>query len=167
MEKIEEAKKILDKHIQASSFDSRDTKIWGKDEAAKEINQLYEPHPNQCSECGGTGKDYRDGGFDGDFADCPKCKPDQSSRLLTDDEIKDAKVGHVAILVHGKPEVRDSDWEVAKAQLAKDEARIEALISKILGKMNKRDVGGEKPEWGLSDKDYQELKANPTSEVEG
>ena len=96
-----------------------------------------------------------------------ECKPDQSSRLLTGDEIKDAKVGHVAILVHGKPEVRDSDWEVAKAQLAKDEARIEALISKILGKMNKRDVGGEKPEWGLSDKDYQELKANPTSEVEG
>lgn len=52
------------------------------EELLKEASQ-----PDQCSECGGTGKDYRDGGFDGDFADCPRCKPDQSSRLL-DDEVR-------------------------------------------------------------------------------
>ncbi len=70
-------------------------------DVAKQIDQLYEPHdynrgfkdsqdvlkesgdrdkepqPDRCSECGGTEKDYRDGGFDGDFADCPKCKPNQ------------------------------------------------------------------------------------------
>ena len=27
----------------------------------------------ECPECEGRGKDYRDGGFDGEFANCPKC----------------------------------------------------------------------------------------------
>ena len=36
--------------------------------------------------------------------------------ILNDEEIKEAKVGHVAILVNGKPEIWDSDRALAKAQ---------------------------------------------------
>ncbi len=44
----------------------------------------------------------------------PEPKPDEG--LLTDEEIKDAKIGHVAILVRGKPLVYSFDRAVAKAQ---------------------------------------------------
>ena len=40
--------------------------------------------------------------------------------LLTDEEIQGAKMGHVAIYVKGKPEVREADYFVAKAQHEKD-----------------------------------------------
>lgn len=39
--------------------------------------------------------------------------------LLTDEEIKEAKVGYAAVLVNGKPLVWDSDRAVAKVQLKK------------------------------------------------
>ena len=36
---------------------------------------ISKPQPDQCPECKGSGKNYGVGGFDSDFADCPKCKP--------------------------------------------------------------------------------------------
>ena len=49
--------------------------------------------------------------------------------------------------------------EVAQTQLDSCEKE----LREILGKMNMRDVGGTEPEWALSNKDYQALKATPSS----
>ena len=45
---------------------------------------------------------------------------------LTDDEIKEAKVGHAAILVDGKPQIWEGDWAVANAATAKVKGLMEA-----------------------------------------
>ena len=97
--------------------------------------------------------------------DCEGCqkfepKPDQS-RLLTNKEIVDAK----ELALSGKV-TYSGEMAIAKAQLAKDDARIEALIEAC---KEARDYlrfhkGNASP---IFDKLEQALKANPTSEVEG
>ena len=183
---------------------------------ARQINQLYEPQPelesdpefigeellkeasqpDQCPECGGTGKDYRDGGFDSDFADCPSCKPDQSSRLLTPEEVKAVWSPHVLTpVLEAQRDLTASIKDAQQERLTKhynklieiletDQiARIEALIEFIMIFLKDAGYGSKVADIGWMQ--FQEkynipagelslveeleiaLKANPTSEAEG
>lgn len=51
------------------------------------------------------------------------------SILLTDEQIKEVKVGYVAILVDGKPQIRDSDRVLIKAQLKKVTLELQAIYN--------------------------------------
>ncbi len=133
---------------------------------ADQINQLYEPQPDLCPECEGQKWIWVNHGSNGYQQDeCPTCKgtskPDQSSRLLTNKEIVKAK----ELALSGKV-TYSGEMAIAKAQLAKDDARIEALIeacqeARDYLRFNKGNAST------IFDKLEQALKANPTSEVEG
>ena len=116
-------------------------------------------------------------------------QPDQSSRLLTPKELLVAGDRGYKEFSKDMNRMTLADrvrTEIAKAQLAKDEARIEALIEDIARflanntDMNCQDsVGIKLPEklWHAAHNEYGRdsayrrilvaLKANPTSEVEG
>ena len=102
------------------------------EERVEQINQLYEPQPQECEYCDGLGEiDLRDNSpRTVDYKTCEVCKgtgkpqPDQSSRLLTDEEIK--TIYNCWSITNLQSDILCQ--RVAKAQLAKDEARIEALI---------------------------------------
>ena len=90
MNRILEVTKILYKNTQSVVFDTPPHR--SIEDVAKQINQLYEPQPDQpkrCSECGGTKILTYHNQTEGEILrrDCPYCKPDQS-RLLTDEKIK-------------------------------------------------------------------------------
>ena len=92
------------------------------------------------------------------------CKPDQSSRLLTDDELELIYNRAIStyIILHPKScntyEREHSAYRAIRdAQLAKDEARREALIEDL------KALTKDKIVIRYLDK----IKANPTSEVEG
>jgi len=123
MNRIEEVKKILKNRIKASSFDSRDTQIWGIDESAEQINQLYnEPDQDEIE---------RDKISKSNAIGMGLIPPDQS-RLLTP-EVMDAI--RAKWYNEDKGETRRFVNLVkmsAEAQLAKDDARIEALIEEVV-----------------------------------
>ena len=115
-----------------------------------------------CPDCLGTGVNR----YSRIYPKCPKCngvgtiepQPDQS-RLLTNKEIVKAK----ELALSGKV-TYSGEMAIAKAQLAKDEAHIEALIEacKEARDYLRFNKGNASP---IFDKLEQALKANPTSEV--
>ena len=125
MDRIEKAARIISKW-----HGEKDTACDVCHKIAGEINQLYEPQPDQ-------------------------------SRLLTNKEIVDAK----ELALSGKV-TYSGEMAIAKAQLAKDDTRIEALIEacKEARDYLRFNKGNASP---IFDKLEQALKANPTSEVEG
>ncbi len=171
MNMIEEVKKIIRKgrtgvtvtRNECANFINYPTSVA---ELAKKINQLYEPQPDQSRVCPAV--ECSDCPTPGIYTStaCEECwlgkmvKSGQSSRLLTEEKI---------INITGCPpfdstyspapnEVAFSINSVKKlleAQLAKDDVRIRALINSIGNSYWRERLKREN------------LKANPTSEVEG
>ena len=63
-------------------------------ELADQILNLPVGEERVCDMCKGRGKDYGEGGFDSDFADCPNCNGTGKQPIKTVGEILDEYLGH-------------------------------------------------------------------------
>ena len=129
MNRIKEVNEILKNRIKASSFDSRDTQIWGIDEAAEQIDKLYnEPDQDEIE---------RDKISKSNAIGLGLIEPDQSSRLLDDGELCHASgcvTWRKGMCVYSSRRLCPTYVSIkssAKAQLAKDEAEIKELQTKL------------------------------------
>jgi len=82
--------------------------------------------------------------------------------LLTDEQMKDTEPKDIPACeqrMFGCHACSAKCPQIAEAQRDADMDWHNEVVAEILKHLNMRDVGGEHPEWAMSDKEYQELKS--------